>query len=331
MVEEGKTQLVTLLLEPKNMSWPRSSSLFHLCRLGLVIVATGAPSLIAASSFGTADDVAPSPATLVRNAVANEVAASQDSTVKHMFRSRKRALHGSQTKLYVETSEAMAGMTIAYDDKPISEQQLQSEFRHLQHLIADRDDLRRKQKQEREDAEHTLRIVKALPDAFLYEFDATETSQPGRGRAGDELVRLRFRPNPLYSPPSRVEQVLTGMQGYLLIDKECLRIAKINAMLFREVSFGWGILGHLDIGGSFVVEQADTGDGTWQITHIELNFTGKVMMVKSLMIKSDETLSDFQRVPNDITFAKGVELLKQEWARLQHEDSGTAGPTKSGH
>src|SRR5579864_5067666 len=300
------------------MNWLRSGSAFRLRRLSLTIavgLATCGRLPAAASSPSATDDL--SPAALVRNAVANEMAASQDASGKHMFRSRKQTPRSSQTRLYVETREAIAAMTIAYDDKPISEEQLQGELRHLQHLIADGNDLRRKQKQEHEDAEHTRRIVKALPDAFLYEFDGTEPSRPGVGKPGDELVRLKFHPNPAYTPPSHVEQVLMGMGGTVLIDKDALRLAEIHATLFREVTFGWGILGHLDKGGSFLVEQADVGDGTWDITHIQLNFTGKVMMVKSISIKSDESFSDFRRVPDDLTFAKGVELLKQEWARLQ--------------
>ena len=31
-------------------------------------------------------------------------------------------------------------------------------------------------------------------------------------------MRLKFRPNPNYDPPTRVEQVLTGMQGVVLVD-----------------------------------------------------------------------------------------------------------------
>ncbi len=212
----------------------------------------------------------------------------------------------------------MAGMLIAIDDKPVSPQQIEGETARLQHLINDPDDLRRKQKQEREDAERTLRIVKALPDAFLYEYDGEEPSQPGVGKAGDQLVRLKFRPNPHYSPPTRVEQILTGMEGSLLIDKGALRLAKIEARLFRDVSFGWGILGHLDRGGTFTVCQADVDDGSWELTHLQLSMTGKVMLVKSISIKLDEVLSDFRRVPSDLTFAKGVELLKTEVARMQN-------------
>lgn len=306
------------------MSWSRSSSVLQIRWLSLVVALCLASSGLMAvpQSTAAAEDISPS--ILVRRAVDNETATAQSGSMKHMFRSRKQTPHFVQTRLYVETKEAIAGMTIAYDDKPISEQQSQGEFGRLQHLIDDRNDLRRKQKQEHEDAEHTLRIVRALPDAFVYDFDGTEPSRPGVGRLGDELVRLTFHPNPHYSPPSRVEQVLMGMRGTLLIDKGALRIAKIDGTLFREVSFGWGILGHLDKGGTFLVEQADVGDGTWDVTQMQLTFTGKIMMVKSLAIKSDECFTDFQKVPNDLTFAAGVDLLKQEWARFQNEKSATA-------
>ena len=307
------------------MSWQRRGR-----RLGLsVVILVCCLAITPVFALNGGQSVAPeAPGERVRRAVANEVADAHNSSVKHLFRSRKQAPHGSQTKLYVQTTEAMAGMLIAVDDKPVTPQQIEGEAAHLEHLINDPDDLRRKQKQEREDAERTLRIVKALPDAFLYEYDREEPSQPGVGKAGDQLVRLKFRPNPHYSPPSRVEQVLTGMEGSLLIDKGALRLAKIEARLFRDVTFGWGILGHLDRGGTFTVWQADVGDGSWELTHLQLSMTGKVMLVKNISFKLDEVLSDFRRVPSDLTFAKGVELLKTEVARMQNTGPDNASASR---
>ena len=83
--------------------------------------------------------------------------------------------------------------------------------------------------------------------------------------------------------------------------------------------------------GQARVEQADVDDGSWEITHIQLNFTGKIMLVKSLVIKSDEILSDFRRVPADLTFPQGVELLKQEWAKMQQQKSDTVTASKNSH
>jgi hypothetical protein len=190
------------------------------------------------------------------------------------------------------------------------------------------EELRRKQKHEREENSYMTKIMKAMPDAFLFQFEGEQPGTQNLGKPGDTLVRLKFRPNPSYSPPSRVEEVLTGMQGTMLIDKEAHRIAQIDATLFREVSFGWGILGHLDKGGSLLVDQAEVGPGAWEVTRERLSFTGKVMMVKSLVIKSDETFSDFRAVPNNTNFAKGVDLLKTEQVRLQNEENARTASLK---
>src|ERR1700736_5790076 len=109
------------------------------------------------------------PAELVRLTVAHEVAAAEHASARHRFRSRRETAHGSQTKIYVETRDAMLGMVIAYNDQPASPEQMQAKKNQLQRLIKHPDQLHRRQKQEKEDTEHTLRIVRALPDAFLYE------------------------------------------------------------------------------------------------------------------------------------------------------------------
>jgi len=151
-----------------------------------------------------------------------------------------------------------------------------------------------------------------MPDAFLFDDDGTEPGRPGLGKPGDPLVRLKFRPNPKYEPPTRVEEILTGMEGVLLIDPKQLRIARIDGTLFKEVGFGWGILGHLDKGGRFFVEQQDLGDGTWDASRMTLRFTGRILLFKHLDIQSDEVYRDYRPVPTNLTFAQGVEMLKKQ-------------------
>jgi hypothetical protein len=258
----------------------------------------------------------PAPVELVGAAAARETAAAYDKSAKYMFRDYKKSAQGSQTRIYVETREAMAGMTIAYNDKPLTPEQLQGEEERLAGLVNNPQQLEHKRRQEKEEADHTLCIVKALPDAFLFEYDGTETGTPALGREGARLVRLKFRPNPVYHPPSHVEEVLLGMSGTVLIDPEAHRIARIDGTLFKEVTFGWGILGHLDKGGRFLVEQKGLADGSWEISRMVLNFNGKVLLFKTIVIRSDESFSNFQPVPSDTTFAKGVQMLEAAEAKL---------------
>lgn len=253
------------------------------------------------------------PTELVRKCVQNEVKADADTSTSFMFRSRKETPRGSQTKMMVETRDAMAGMLVAVNDQALTADQRQAEVGHLEYVASHSDQLQRKQKQEKDDADRVGRILRAMPDAFLYEPDGTESGTPGVGKPGDELLRLKFRPNPKYNPPTRVEQVLTGMQGHILLDKGRNRIAKIDGTLFKDVSFGWGILGHLDRGGTFQVEQGTIdADGGWAMTRLSLNFTGRVLLFKNIVIKSTEVFSDFRRVPPNLSFAEGAKLLERE-------------------
>lgn len=261
---------------------------------------------------------------LVRATVSNEVAAGNVNGMKHMFRDRKKTPQGSQTRIYVETRDGMAGMTVAYNDKALTPQQMQDEKGRLAGLVGNPEQLKRKMREQKEDGDRSMRIVKALPDAFLFEYDGTVPGSAAIGHEGVNLVRLKFRPNPAYRPPTHVEQVLVGMDGVLLIDPVQHRIAEIDGTLFEPVGFGWGILGHLDKGGHFLVEQADVGEHCWELSHMSLTFTGKVLLFKNIAINSDEVFSKFRRVPNETTFAQGVQLLETEGARFAQGGAETA-------
>jgi len=257
------------------------------------------------------DSVSLTPAGLVRKTVDHEIAASKITTVNHMFVSRKQTARGSQTRMYIETTQAIAGMTIANDDKPLSVADEKNEQERLDALIRDPAELARKRARQQEDAERIRRIVSAIPDALLFEDDGIEYGRDGVARAGTELVRLKFRPNPNYDPPTHVEEVLTGLEGTILIDPKQLRIARIDGTLGKEVGFGWGILGHLDKGGRFLVEQSDLNDGTWDTSRMVLRFTGRILFFKHLDIQSDEVYRNYHVVPSNLTFAQGIEMLRQ--------------------
>ncbi len=202
-------------------------------------------------------------------------------------------------------------MVIANNGKPLTPEQRREEEARVERFVNDPEELRKKREQEHAEAERTLRIVRAMPEAFLFEYAGEEQGSAGIGRAGDTLVKLKFRPNPSYQPPSHVEEVLTGMQGFVLVDAVHYRIASIDGTLFKEVGFGWGILGHLDRGGRFVVQQQEVGDNFWEVSSMTLRFTGKILLFKNLNIDSTEIFDGFKRVPTDLTFAQALELLRK--------------------
>jgi hypothetical protein len=290
--------------------------------LGVVLAAVSTTNLVADAHGDVRNSL--SPVELVRATIANEVAAANQDSMKHMWLDRKKTPQGSQTRIYVETRDGMVGMTVAYNDKPLTHQQLQDEEGRLAGLVSNSEQLKRKQREQKEEADRTIRIVRVLPEAFLFEYDGTEAGTLIVGGEGARLIRLKFRPNPEFRPPSHVEEVLVGMAGAILIDPDSRRIAEVDGTLFKEVSFGWGILGHLNKGGHFLVDQTSVGEGCWEISRMALTFNGKMLLFKNIAIKSDEIFSNFRRVPPDTTFAQGVEMLKAERARLAQGGAQTA-------
>ncbi len=287
--------------------------------------------LLTAATFAAQPETVSSykdPADLVRKAVQNEIKAATDDTARFLFRGIKTTPRESTTRLYVETKEATAGLVVAYNGKPLTPEQRKDEEARVERFINSPEEMKKKREQEHSNAEHTLRIIRALPDAFLFEYASEEPASEGMGRSGATLVKLKFRPNPSYQPPSHVEEVLTGMEGFVLVDATRHRLASIDGTLFKTVGFGWGILGHLDRGGRFIVQQQQVGDNLWEISSMTLNFTGKILLFKNLSISSTEVFSSFKRVPADLTFAQALELLKKKESTMSAEATGDSAAGK---
>src|ERR1700736_638142 len=105
------------------------------------------------SSPGNAQSPYASPADLVRRTVQNEVLQNTDPTARFMFKDQRKTAHTWQTKLIVETREATVGMMVEQDGHPLTPQQQQGEEARLQSYLRNPDELARKRRQEKEDAE----------------------------------------------------------------------------------------------------------------------------------------------------------------------------------
>lgn len=244
---------------------------------------------------------------LVRRVIANEDRASQQH-LRFLYRLRTETPKaGTVTKELVETNDGVVARLIAVNDRPPSVEERHKDDERLQKLASDPQVRETKRKQQKEDEERTTRMVRALPDAFVYEYDGFEAAKDGQ-----QLVRLKFKPNPTYDPPTRELQVYQGMEGTMLIDPSDERLARIEAHLFRGVNFGWGILGHLDPGGQFEVEQSRVGGDRWEVTQMRLRFTGKILFFKNLNINEHETAFDYRGAPDNLSFVQGIEFLKKQ-------------------
>lgn len=241
---------------------------------------------------------------LMRRVSESEVKANDDRE-RLTYRMRDETPQETTVRAFVETKDGLTlGRTLLVNGAPPNAARQQKDEARLQKLLSDPSVVADKRKAQKRDEQRIQTMMKALPDAFTFEYEGTEAGGTG------QLIRVNFQPDPNFNPPNRETQILGGMQGTLWIDAKDERMEHIDARLVREVNFGWGILGHLDRGGSFDVRQRKIGD-RWEIDQMTLNFTGTILMFKSFVKKEKQVYSDFRIIP-ELPLAEAVALLNKE-------------------
>lgn len=259
------------------------------------------------------------PIELVRQASRNEIKAS-DVTHYAMFKDTTQYKDHSITKEIVRTPQGGLTTTLLINGHPLTSDERKKNNEKLEKFAHDTDARRKRREANKAEDKRAETMLTSLPDAFLYTYAGTD-----RGPKGEELVHLKFRPNPNFVPPNHETAIYQGMQGDLTIDRNAMRIAKIDGSLFKDVDFGWGILGKMYKGGRFIIVQRDVGGGDWEEVEETLQFNGKILMLKPLTIWSTETMTDFRPVPPDITTTQALDLLNKSSELIA---DGNAGETR---
>jgi hypothetical protein len=278
-------------------------------RFAKLTLTIGGLALVAA--LGAAQTPAPAPAEsaqeLVRKVVSRELA-EEGKPRPYIYRLRREGPEGSSstTRDILDTRDGLVSRLVATNDRPATAEERAKDDRHLEKLLANPEEQRKRKQRQKEDAEQVRRLLRALPDAFLYEQDGAEPGPHG------DLARLKFRPNPNFDPPSRETILYKGMEGTMVVEPRDLRVVRIDASLLEDVTLGWGLLARLHKGGRFTLEQSLLPDGEWETTSMTLDFTGKAFLFKTIRIKQKQSITDFRPAPANLSLAEGIELLKKQ-------------------
>jgi hypothetical protein len=265
------------------------------------------------------------PIEIVRAASQNEIKATD---VQHycMFKDSIEYKDHSVVREIIRTNQGGLWTTLLMNGKPLTAEERQKDKDRLTKFANNPEARRKRREANKAEDQRASLMLSSLPDAFLYTYVGTD-----RGPAGEELVHLKFKPNPSFNPPNHETAIYQGMEGDLTIDRKAMRIAKIDGTLFKDVDFGWGILGRLYKGGKFIIVQRDVGNGAWEEVQENLQFNGKILMVKSLTVSSNETMTDFRPVPENLTTAQALDLLQKSVDVVAENDGGVKEAQNTGH
>jgi len=242
-------------------------------------------------------------AAMVQRTLAAELRAAQDTQHPMRYRLRKSSPRLISTKEIFETKDGEVARLVAINDHPLSQADEQKEQARLDALLSDPSQQRHRKQSEDDDTARALKVLRALPRAFVYQFEGSGTGPTGK------VEKFTFQPNPSFSPPDLETQVLTNMTGEIWIDPALEHVTRLEGHLQRDVEFGWGILGRLDKGGWILVEQADVGDHRWRIVRFQMVMSGRVLF-KSKTFDTTEEESEFLPVPVGLGYAQAIHELR---------------------
>jgi len=112
-------------------------------------------------------------------------------------------------------------------------------------------------------------FVDAAKTAFKIKWLGTA---PVGGRTCDIF---ELDPDPAFRPHGIFQDALAHVVAKIWIDQQTVQLARGEARIMSDVSFGGGILGKLYRGGVVTMEQAEVTPGVWLPTHMQYDFAGR--------------------------------------------------------
>jgi len=240
-------------------------------------------------------------AALVKAVIQRELKPS-DSDSRWKYLLYKQSDGKQETREVIETKSGSLERLIEVGGKPLTESQKRDETERILKLSHNPAQQRRMEEARRKDAQQCDAFMKMIPDAFLFDYAGTSGN----------LVKVTFKPNPQWNPPSREGRVLHEMAGEIWVDPKQQRLVSINGRTINEVKFGGGLLGHLEKGGQFTVKRAEIAPGQWELTDLMVNMQGKVLLFKTISVQQKELHKNFERVPDDLNLVDAADILLKQ-------------------
>ncbi|HEY2499514.1 MAG TPA: hypothetical protein VGK24_20830 [Candidatus Angelobacter sp.] len=258
----------------------------------------------------------------VRDTIKHQLEADAADHSHWRYRIHREDDKGSQDRDVIDTKDGQLARTLLINGKSLTPEQRTADEARMKKLVQDPAERAKRDKRAKDDDDKAMQMLKAIPDAFIFKYEGDENGQ----------VVLSFFPNPHYTPPSRELQVYRSMSGKMWIYRAEDRMARMDGSLFEDVTFGWGLLGRLNKGGTFSVMQKRVGDDHWVYVSLDVKMVGHAVIFKSINVRQMERLTDFHRMNDDITISQAYELLQKNESPVSAENQPaitSTGPGKN--
>jgi hypothetical protein len=252
----------------------------------------GVPTLLGQSPAQSAHD-------LVKDVVFNELQERREVSL-WQYRAEKRVASQTTVEQEIETVSGPVFRVLARQGRPLDGAGQKKETERLNNLLRNPAEQAHMEQENRADEQRLQRLIAAMPDAFLYTYDGMT----------DGNLRLSFRPNPAYNPATYEARIYHALAGEILIQPQQKRLVKLDAHIFAEVDFGFGLLGRIDKAGTFQIGREQVSHTRWKTVLVDVHVSGRMVLFKTISKDQHVVRSAFQPLPSNLGVPGAVAMLE---------------------
>ena len=259
----------------------------HVCRFVILMLAAGMalpPSLPSQKAKE-----------LIREACYNEVQQREKRTLWSYVAERHSNNHVFREQV-IETVDTPVRHLLAVDGHPPTAAQMKEENDRHQALRNNTSRRHAIQKQQGDDDKTMEELLRITPEAFVFE---------DQGKEG-QSERIAFHPNPGFKPKTYEQRILHALDGIVFVDLQDKRIARLSGSLASGVEFGYGVIGHVQQGGTTEITRVHLSEGIWKTSTEKIDINGRIVLLKSINKHQDESRTGFEPVAPGTTFAQAL-------------------------
>ncbi len=236
---------------------------------------------------------------MVRDVIYNELH-DRERDSHWEYRSESLSATENLVREQIETDQGPVFRVLEQDGSPLDAAQSEREDVRLNRYIQSPAQIARVQREHEEDEARLATIMELLPKAFLFDYD---------GQAPGGMMQITFRPDPAFTPSGYEARIVHALAGMLIVDPRQKRMIDMRGVLAERVDFGYGLLGHVEKGGSFEIHRRQVSADHWKTDLVEVHVQGKILMLKTVSKDQREARSGFRPVPGGTTLAEAREIL----------------------
>jgi hypothetical protein len=237
---------------------------------------------------------------LIGDACHNELQQREKGTLWSYVAERHSNNHVFREQV-IETVDIPVRHLLTVDGYPPTLLQMKEENDQHRELLNNASRRHTIQKQQDNDDKKMEELLRLIPEVFVFE---------DQGKEG-QSERIAFHPNPGFKPKTYEQRILHALDGRVFIDLHDKRIARLSGSLGTTVEFGYGVIGHVERGGTTEITRVHLSPGVWKTSAEKIDIDGRFVVLKTINKHQDESRTGFEPVAPDTTFAQALDEMKK--------------------